>query len=40
MTPAYEGDPEQVKIVPKKDCFLAPAKAAGDAAPRHAASDG
>ena len=27
MTPAYEGDPEQPKIVPPKDWFTAPAVA-------------
>jgi hypothetical protein len=39
MTPAYEGDPERVKIVPKKDWFLAPAKASETGA-RQSASDG
>ena len=28
MTPAYEGDPEQPKIVPKSQWFPAPARAA------------
>jgi hypothetical protein len=26
MTPAYEGDPEQPKVVPKDQWFLEPAK--------------
>jgi hypothetical protein len=26
MTPAYEGDPEQPKVVPKEQWFTAPAK--------------
>jgi len=30
MTPNYEGDPEQAKLVPKKDWFLAPAKPSDD----------
>jgi small-conductance mechanosensitive channel len=29
MTPAYEGDPEQPKVVPKEQWFTAPAKPAG-----------
>jgi small-conductance mechanosensitive channel len=28
MTPAYEGDPEQPKVVPKDQWFTAPARAA------------
>jgi mechanosensitive ion channel-like protein len=28
MTPAYEGDPDQPKVVPKKDWYTAPARAA------------
>jgi hypothetical protein len=28
MTPAYEGDPEQPKMVPKERWFAAPAKPA------------
>jgi small-conductance mechanosensitive channel len=32
MTPAYEGDPEQPKVVPQKDWFTAPAAAPSDAA--------
>jgi small-conductance mechanosensitive channel len=32
MTPAYEGDPEQPKIVPPTDWFTAPAAPPGDAA--------
>jgi small-conductance mechanosensitive channel len=39
MTPNYEGDPEQVKIVAKKDWFLAPAKSLDAAGSRHTASD-
>jgi len=27
MTPAYEGDPEQPKVVPKEQWYAAPAKA-------------
>ena len=26
MTPAYEGDPEQPKVVPKEKAYLPPAK--------------
>jgi hypothetical protein len=29
MTPAYEGDPEQPKVVPKEQWYAAPAKAPG-----------
>jgi small-conductance mechanosensitive channel len=32
MTPAYEGDPEQPKVVPPKDWFTAPARPSADAA--------
>jgi small-conductance mechanosensitive channel len=38
MTPSYEGDPEQVKVVPKKDWFLAPAQAPDAGVSRPAAS--
>jgi hypothetical protein len=31
MTPAYEGDPEQPKVVPPKDWYTAPAVPAGAA---------
>jgi len=37
MTPAYEGDPEQPKIVPPTDWFTAPAAPPGDAATAHSA---
>ena len=30
MTPAYEGDPEQPKLVPRSQWFAAPARAAGE----------
>jgi len=38
MTPAYEGDPEIPKVVPKDQWYLAPAKpdaSSPAAAPRH-----
>jgi hypothetical protein len=30
MTPAYEGDPEVPKVVPKEQWYLAPAKSEGE----------
>ena len=36
MTPAYEGDPESPKVVPKDQWFVAPAKAAEPDARKHA----
>ena len=39
MTPNYEGDPEQAKIVSAKDWYLAPAKPSEDGSLRPPASD-
>ena len=39
MTPNYEGDPEQAKIVSTKDWYLAPAKPSEDGSLRPPASD-
>jgi hypothetical protein len=33
MTPAYEGDPDQPKVVPKEQWWTAPARPAAAAAP-------
>ena len=36
MTPAYEGDPEQPKVVPRDQWWTAPARPAAPAAPGQA----
>ena len=33
MTPAYEGDPEQPKIVPREQWYAAPARSSTEPAP-------
>ena len=40
MTPAYEGDPEQPKVVASHDWYLAPARAPGARDGRDAPVDG
>jgi len=39
MTPNYESDPEQAKLVPRKDWYLAPAKSPSEGGMRAPASD-